>query len=135
MAHASTKSRMRSALLSTASSSGSMRLLSIGDYLLLEDLGSPFVDRTEQEPAPTDITIAAYILSHPLAEVLDLYNGPGGRVAFERAVRIWAAQFPAGQLPALANEVGRQIRDAFAAMVPTAPKVGAPEATAPSSPK
>jgi hypothetical protein len=100
--------------------------------MVLEDLECALAEQ-DAEPTVADVVLAAFVLSHEAQAIVDIYKGEGGRQALDKQVLAWASSRPLGEIQALAQQVGDQIKAAFSTVLPSAPKAEAPVTPAPGS--
>ncbi len=86
-----------------------------GRYLLLEQLGSPFVTATATAPTSLDVLEAVFTLSQPPEAILDVLAR--GREAFRREVMLFADAIPVGDLPALGAAINTQLARAQSTII------------------
>lgn len=97
-----------------------LRELSLGSFMLLEQVDSPLVDDTGAEVTAADLAAAGFILTRDLEVSRDLLVQ--GRPAFDRAVFSWSCEIPLAQLRELGARIGEAIRSAMSTALPTGQK-------------
>lgn len=114
-----------------------LRPFSLGDFILLEKLGSPLLEIEDADAAEEvqisveEYAAAVFVLSAPFDQVAALVSrGPAGRPEFDAAVLAFAAQIPAIELV----PIGLKVRAAIAAGFATVQGMGSEKKTTAPTP-